>query len=91
VIVGVLASFEAHASLERFWNQFRRGGARYGQLPTSLEYTRALQQSLRDAGLAEHQVFIAVRAAVRQRIEYGLLGGQPVPRLPGRINQRRIR
>jgi hypothetical protein len=79
--------FEAHADMEQFWNQFRRGGARFGRLPTNLEYSRALQSSLRAAGLPEEEVRAAVRAATRQRVEYGLLGGDPVPRLPGRINQ----
>lgn len=81
--------YEAHASLEQFWNQFRRGGARFGQRPTNTEYSGALGRSLRNAGLPEAEVQQAVRAAVRQRLDYGLLGGENVPRVPGRINQRR--
>lgn len=83
--------FEAHASLEKFWNQFRRGGAQFGRRPTNLEYTRALLQSLRDASLPEDQIRAAVQAAIRQRVEWGLLGGDSVPRIPGRINQKRMR
>lgn len=71
----------AHRSLEGFWDQYR--GTR--KTPTNLEYTRALQQSLRDAGLPDHQVQQAVRAAVRERVQYGLLGGDEVPRLPNPI------
>lgn len=68
----------AHQSLEGFWNQYR--GTEL--VPTNLEYTRALQQSLRAAGLPESQVQQAVRAAVNERVNAGLLGGQEVPRVP---------
>jgi hypothetical protein len=71
----------AHQSLEEFWNQYRGTDI----IPTNLEYTRALQHSLRLAGLTESQVQQAVRAAIRERVEYGLLGGIPVPRVPGSI------
>jgi hypothetical protein len=71
----------AHQSLEEFWNKYRGSDI----VPTNLEYSRALQQSLRSAGLLESQVRQAVRAAIRQRIDYGLLGGIPVPRVPGPI------
>jgi hypothetical protein len=43
--------FNAHASLDGFWNQFRRGGANFGEVPTNLQYSRALADSLRAAGL----------------------------------------
>jgi hypothetical protein len=72
---------QAHQFLEAFWNQYRGTDI----VPTNLEYTRALQDSLRLAGLTESQVQQAVRAAIRERIEYGLLGGIPVPRVPGSI------
>ncbi|HEX7654202.1 MAG TPA: RHS repeat-associated core domain-containing protein, partial [Verrucomicrobiae bacterium] len=61
--------YNAHASLETFWDQFRPEGARFGETPTNLEYTRALQESLRSAGLSETQVQQAVRAAIRQRVD----------------------
>jgi hypothetical protein len=51
-------------------------------VPTNLQYTRALQQSLRAAGLPESQVQQAVRAAIRERVDFGLLGGEAVPRVP---------
>lgn len=68
----------AHQSLEAFWNRYR--GTEI--VPTNLEYTRALQQSLRAAGLPEVQVQQAVRAAIRERVNTGLLGGLEVPRVP---------
>lgn len=68
----------AHQSFEMFWNQYR--GTEF--VPTNIEYTRALQQSLRAAGLPEAQVRKALKAAIAERLRYGLLGGQEVPRVP---------
>jgi hypothetical protein len=71
----------AHQSLEGFWNGFRGTAT----VPTNLQYTQALQQSLRAAGLSEAQVQQAVRAAIRERVQRGLFGGMEVPRVPGPI------
>ncbi|MEY0436757.1 RHS repeat-associated core domain-containing protein [Providencia huaxiensis] len=79
--------YNAHNSLETFWNDYRRGGALYGELPTNLQYTLALKHSLQSAGLTARQVTQAVRSSIQNRLQYGLLGGQNVPRIPGRINQ----
>jgi RHS repeat-associated protein len=79
--------FNAHANLEGFWNQFRHGGARYGEVPTNLEYSKALSGSLRAAGLSPAQVQQAVKASIGQRVGAGQLGGLEVPRVPRRINQ----
>ncbi len=80
--------FEAHWYLENlFWPQFRKGGNRFGQRPTNLEYTGALLNSLRLAGMSRTDALTVVRSAVRQRVDHGLLGGLPVPRVPGRLAQ----
>ncbi len=59
--------------------------------PANLEYTQALQRSQRDARLPETQVREAIGAPIRQRVNYGMHGGQSVPRVPGRLNQKRQR
>ena len=79
--------YEAHRSLESVYNQFRRGGEFYGEVPTNLQYSRALLNSLQDAGLTRTQALDAVRASIRQRIDAGQLGGLEIPRIPNRINQ----
>jgi hypothetical protein len=72
----------AHIWMEdHFWNLYRGAPT----APTNLQYTRALQQSLRAAGLPEPHVQQAVRAAIRDRVNYGLLGGDEVPRIPFEI------
>lgn len=81
------AHYEAHKSLEKFWDQYSRGGALSGQHPTNLQYTQALKRSLEDSGLSAKQVNQAVRISIQNRIQHGVLGGQNVPRIPGRINQ----
>jgi hypothetical protein len=93
--------FNAHQSMELFWDQFRPAtksfpaGSRYGEIPTNLEYTRALKSSLQNASLSEAQINQSLREAIRQRLQYGLLGGMEVPlkfdrygnfKIPNRIN-----
>ncbi|WP_258073337.1 hypothetical protein [Brevibacillus laterosporus] len=92
--------YKAHQEMEKFWDQFRKGtkkfpaGARAGEYPTNLEYTRALKRSLESAGLSPEQVKKSLQAAIHQRVKYGLLGGMEVPlkfgkngvpKIPGRI------
>ena len=69
-------------------NPLRTSGIRYRGtdiVPTNLQYTRALQESLRVSGLPESQVQQAVLAAIRERVQYGILGGMSVPKVPGAI------
>ncbi|TCS37743.1 hypothetical protein EDC30_10335 [Paucimonas lemoignei] len=79
--------YNAHRSLERFYNQFRKGGEFYGEVPTNLQYSKALLNSLQEAGLARQQALEAVRASIGQRVNAGQLGGLEIPRIPNRINQ----
>jgi|GEM_PF-3697075 len=79
--------YKAHQRLEEFWDQYRKGGNLFGQKPTNLQYTLALKRSLCRAGLNPQQINNALKSAIRNRVDYGFLGGQSVPRIPGRINQ----
>ncbi len=79
--------YEAHKSLENFWNRYRKGGELYREVPTNLQYTQALKHSLESTGMSPEQVKAAVKYSIQNRIEHGALGGQNVPRIPGRINQ----
>lgn len=79
--------YKVHQSLEGFWDQYRRGGTKFGQVPTNLEYTKAVKDALKTTNLSPSQIQAATRAAIKQRVQYGLSGGEKVPRIPGRINQ----
>ena len=79
--------YEAHRSLEGFWNQYRRGGALEGSRPTNAEYNQALQTSLEQSGYTQQQAADLAQIARQNRIDYGLADTSPVPRIPGRINQ----
>ncbi|WP_298776256.1 hypothetical protein, partial [uncultured Shewanella sp.] len=81
--------YNAHESLEAFWQPYRRGGALHPAVPTNKEYTKALYQSLLDSGMSESNARVATKAAMKQRVEYGLYGRDPVPRVPRRIGQKR--
>ncbi len=79
--------YNVHNTMEKFWNQFRRGGDRYGEIPTNLEYSKAVYDSMKEIGFTKQEALDITRNSIKQRVEYGLLGGEPVPRIPGRINQ----
>ena len=76
------AHYNAHVSLEDFWDKYRGSGRR----PTINEYNEALKKSLKDAGLSENQANKAVSKAAGQQISSGLHGGDFVPKVPRRIN-----
>jgi RHS repeat-associated protein len=81
--------YRFHANLERFWSQFRRWGSRYGEVPTNLEYTKAVFDSLVEIGFSHNDAVTIINSVIKQRVKYGLLGGDEIPRIPGKINQRR--
>jgi RHS repeat-associated protein len=80
--------YNAHESLESFWQPYRRGGDLHPTVPTNKEYTRALHQSLLDSGMSDANAWHATKAAMKQRVEYGLKGIDEVPRVPQRMGQK---
>lgn len=45
--------------------------------------------ALKRAGYTDEQSMALARDATRDRVNYNLPGGELVPRMPGRINQRK--
>ncbi|NIE91279.1 type IV secretion protein Rhs [Bacillus sp. Ab-1751] len=78
--------YNAHKSLEDFWNIYRENGDLAGLKPNLTDYNNALRDSLINVGLSEAQVNKAVSEAIKQQINAGLLADDFVPRIPGRIN-----
>lgn len=81
--------YNAHCSLERFWDLFRKGGSLYGERPTVGAYNGALHDSVMAAGLNETQADFVVMKAQKQQENYNLYPESLVPRIPRRINQKR--
>jgi RHS repeat-associated protein len=85
--------YKAHKSLEEFWDQYRDAtkskpaGKKFGQVPTNRQYSQALRSALKTAGVKPPAVSAAVANAQTQRAGAGLKESDPVPRIPGRINQ----
>jgi RHS repeat-associated protein len=79
--------YKCHKSMEKFWDQYRKGGKKFGQMPTNRQYSQALRGALKSAGLKPAVVSAAVANARTQRVNAGLDESDPVPRIPGRINQ----
>ena len=77
--------YNAHKSLEEFWDQYRRKGELYGDSPTISDYNSALQNSLKEAGLTPGQAKQAVSQAIRQQESYGLMVDDFVPRISNKI------
>nr|WP_257154753.1 type IV secretion protein Rhs [Bacillus thuringiensis] len=78
--------YNAHKSLEDFWNIYRKNGDLAGLKPNLTDYNNALRDSLINVGLSEAQVNKAVSEAIKQQINAGLLADDFVPRIPGKIN-----
>lgn len=81
--------YQVHQAQETYLNQFRRGGERFGEKPTNLEMSRATVDALQSGGYTRDQAMALARVAMRDRVKYGLLGGEEVPRIPRRINQKK--
>lgn len=79
--------YNAHESLEAFWDIYRRGGIDAGNRPSINLYNRALYNGLQESGLSPADALRAVQAAKAQQLQAGLRGSDLVPRLPNRINQ----
>ena len=81
--------YKVHASMERFWDNYRdaRGGpnksAKIG------DYNRALYNSLLEGGLSKPDAAFAVRRAYEQQRQYGLINSGEVSRIPYRMNQKK--
>jgi len=79
-----------HAYLEdNFWDLYRKGGSLYNSKPTNDQYLDAVYDALIDAGYNKKQAMAAVKAAKDQQIEYGLLGSDLVPRIPGKTHYKK--
>jgi hypothetical protein len=81
--------YEFHRSLERFWDQFRPGGARAGQTPTCGEYGTAANEALQAGGFTPAEAAAIEATARANRQSYGLSDADPVPRVPGRMGQKK--
>ena len=79
--------YRAHQYMERFWNQYRKGGKLKGKDILLTDYNKALNHSLRYAGLSKMDAAYATSRAIRQQSDKKV--GVYVPRLPGKINQKK--
>lgn len=81
--------YEFHKSLEGFWDKYRKGGSEAGKTPTIGQYDTALRDALKSSGYSSSDVNHLASVAEQNRTAYGLGNSDPVPRIPGRINQRK--
>ena len=83
--------YEAHSSLESFWNKYRKGGELQGTIPTIGEYNRAVYDSLISTNVFTPQeaADAVVQMYQQQRLTGGLINWDNVPRIPNRMGQRK--
>jgi RHS repeat-associated protein len=81
--------YEFHRALEEFWEPFRKGGSRFGSRPTCADYDDALRQALLAAGYEGDVALSLAEFAAQNRRSFGLLDASPVPRIPGRLPQKK--
>ena len=77
--------YNAHKTLEGFWDEYRPGGQKFGQTPTVGQYNRASYDSLVSAGVSKREAASIVRSAYEQQVSYGLTNKSMVPRIPQKI------
>ena len=79
--------YKAHESMERFWNQYRKGGIKEGGKVRVSDYNVALYQSLQYAGMSKMNDAYATTRAIGQQKKNKV--GVYVPRVPGKMRQKR--
>lgn len=83
--------YEFHSSLESFHNRYRRGGDLFGSTPTNAQYGVATEKALIQGGYSQTEAADMAAQAAAQRASYGLSPSAPIPRVPGRLNQKKRR
>ncbi|HEM3484127.1 TPA: hypothetical protein U1B14_000249 [Streptococcus suis] len=77
--------YNAHATLEEFYDQYRRGGALEFETPTIADYNTATKDSLSNAGVSSQQVDSIMSAVEAEQRYYGLTDKSDIV-IPGRIS-----
>ncbi|HFF2589348.1 TPA: RHS repeat-associated core domain-containing protein [Acinetobacter baumannii] len=81
--------YNAHESLEEFWDDYRKGGSKYPAIPTIAEYNKALSTSLSKTSLSAKDRYKALSSAIRQQKKYGLNDDDLIPNIPGKLRQKK--
>jgi hypothetical protein len=79
--------YNVHEVLAKFWDRFYEGGPDFKLPPTNLELTRAQFDALIAGGFSRDEALMLIRHGIRQRVQYGILGGNEVPRRPNKFWQ----
>ncbi|MGV3242980.1 hypothetical protein [Streptococcus suis] len=77
--------YNAHATLEEFYDQYRKGGDKFGDIPTVGDYNVATKASLSNAGVPSQQVDSIMSAVEAEQRYYGLTDKSDIV-IPGRIS-----
>ncbi len=81
--------YDVHKSMETFWNDYRKGGSKYGQNPTVGQYNRAMYDSLVYARFTNSTAAYAQYRASAQQKQYGLNNSTKLMYIPRRMGQKK--
>ena len=70
-----------HRELEKFWDRYRGSETK----PTNMQYSYAVYKALVTADIDSKDAMEIVRTGIQQRVHYGLVGGEAVPKVPSKI------
>ncbi|NQQ33964.1 hypothetical protein HO875_10610 [Streptococcus suis] len=77
--------YNAHATMEEFYNQYRKGGDKFGMRPTMADYNTAISNSLSNAGYTKMQIDEIMTSVIAEQKHYGLTNSS-IFNIPGRMN-----
>ena len=86
----ITQTLSSHYLVHESFNKFIDTYSESGRMPTNQEVTYALYRGYLDAGLSKGEAMSLSRSAIKERVQYNLLGGELAPALGKRLNQRPI-
>lgn len=81
--------YKVHESTEKFWDQYRAGGSKSGEVVKTSDYNKATYNALKDAGFSDINAAYATSRAVSQQNSSGV--GKNIKKTPRKIYQRKRR
>jgi RHS repeat-associated protein len=81
--------YKFHHSMEKFWDQYRKGGSKFGQKPTITQHSEAVHGALLEAGINKKVASFLSNIARRQlTVLLRLPPTSTVPRIPNKLGQK---
>ena len=77
--------YNAHKTLEEFWDNYRKGGKYEGTYPTVGQYNKAAYDSLISAGFEKNEAADIIVSAYKQQRQKGYTNTSKIRKIPRKI------